>query len=157
MVADVKQLFDMSREQLDELFANSPAGEIPNGEARGTALIAPGTVCTKEIAECLRFFAWQGKVFDREKGQLKNRVTPFGVNAVSAKVYKGPSFHDNKECTIIDYADTSLVTHWVRDEIRLIGPQLYLGKVYWGKKALPVHFALDLPMPPGGTRADDHS
>ena len=105
MVADVKELFDMSREQLDGLFANSSAGEIPNGESRGTALIAPGTVCTKEIAECLRFFAWQGKTFDGNKGQLKNRVTPFGVNAVSAKVYKGPSFHDQKECVIIDYSE----------------------------------------------------
>jgi hypothetical protein len=156
MVADVKELFDMSREQLDELFANSPAGDIPNGESRGSALIAPGTVCTKEIAECLRFFAWQGKVFDEKKGELKNRVTPFGLNAVSAKVYKGPSFHDQKECTIIDYADTSLVTRWVRDEIRLIGPHLYLGKVYWGKKALPVHFALEVPIPTGSARNDDH-
>jgi hypothetical protein len=157
MVADVKELFTMSREQLDELFRNSPAGDIPDGEARGSALIAPGTVCTKEIAECLRFFAWQGKVFDGAKGQLKNRITPFGVKAVSAKVYKGPSFFDEKECVIIDYADTSLVTHWVRDEIRLIGPHLYLGKVYWGKKPLPVHFALEVPIPQGGTGKDvDH-
>jgi len=144
MVADVKELFDMSREQLDALFANSPAGEIPNGESRGTALIAPGTVCTKEIAECLRFFAWQGKTFDGNKGQLKNRVTPFGVNAVSAKVYKGPSFHDQKECVIIDYSELRPV-QWVRDEIRLIAPQLYLGKVYWAKMPLPVHFALEVP------------
>ena len=144
MVADVKELFDMSREQLDGLFANSSAGEIPNGESRGTALIAPGTVCTKEIAECLRFFAWQGKTFDGKKGQLKNRVTPFGVNAVSAKVYKGPSFHDQKECVIIDYSELRPV-QWVRDEIRLIAPQLYLGKVYWAKMPLPVHFALEVP------------
>ena len=109
MVADVKELFNMSREQLDELFKNSPAGEIPNGETDGTALIAPGTVCTKEIAECLRFFAWQGKVFDAEKGSLKNRVTAFGLKAVEATVYKGPSFLDNKECIIIDYSALPLV------------------------------------------------
>jgi hypothetical protein len=138
----------MSREQLDELFTNSPAGDIPSGETNGTGIIAPGTVCTKEIAACLRYFAWQGKVFDPEKGSLKNRVSPFGLHAVGAKVYKGPSWHDNKECIVIDYSETSLLTHWVRDEMRLVGPQLYLGKVFWGKSALPVHFALEPVKPP---------
>jgi hypothetical protein len=43
------------------------------------------------------------------------------------------------------------VVQWVRDEIRLIAPQLYLGKVYWAKKPLPVHFALEAVKPPGNT------
>jgi hypothetical protein len=148
----VQELFKMSREQLDDLFTKSEAGEIPRGATNGTALIAPGTVCTKEIAECLRYFAWQGKVFDPEKGTLKNRVTPFGVHAVAAKVYKGPSWHDEKECIILDYAETSLVGHWVRDEMRLVAPQLYVGKVYWAKRPLPIHFALEVPVSAGGTR-----
>ena len=154
MGLDVQELFKMSREQLDELFTNSPAGEIPSGQTNGTGIIAPGTVCTKEIAECLRYFAWQGKVFDNEKGILKNRVSPFGVHAVAAKVYKGPSWLDNKECIILDYSETSLVGHWVRDEMRLVGPQLYLGKVYWGKKPLPVHFALEPAKTPSDTPAE---
>ena len=154
MVADVKELFEMSREQLDALFTNSPAGEIPNGEARGTALIAPGTVCTKEIAACLRYLAWQGKVFDVEKGSLKNRLSPFGFHAVSAKVYKGPSLHDSKDCIVIDYSELPVVGQWVRDEMRLVGPQLYLGKVYWAKRPLPIHFALEVPVSSGGTRED---
>jgi hypothetical protein len=28
------------------------------------------------------------------------------------------------------------VAQWIRDEIRLIGPGLYLGKVYWSKERL---------------------
>jgi hypothetical protein len=147
---DIQELFKMSREQLDQLFANSPPGAIPNGETNGTALISPGTVCTKEIAECLRLLAWQGKVFDAEKGCLKNRVTAFGIKAVDAKVYKAPSFFDNKECIVIDYSALPLV-QWVRDEIRLIAPQLYLGKVYWAKKPLPVHFALESVQQPTNT------
>lgn len=142
MGLDPQELLKMSREQLEELFTNSPAGEIPNGAMDGTVLIAPGTVCTKEIAECLRLFAWQGKVFDAEKGRLKNRVSPLGVHSVAAKVSKGPSWHDHKECIVIDYSETSLLAHWIRDEMRLVGPQLFLGKVYWGKKPLPIHFAL---------------
>src|SRR5262249_6180019 len=126
MGLDVQQLFKMSREQLDELFTNSPAGEIPSSETNGTCYIAPGTDCTKEIAECMRYLAWQGKVFDAEKGILKNRVSPFGLHAITAKVYKGPSWQDNKECIILDYSETSIVAHWLRDEMRLVGPQLYL-------------------------------
>jgi hypothetical protein len=94
--------------------------------------------------------AWQGKVFDAERGRLKNRVTAFGFRAVDAKVYKAPSFFDNKECIVIDYSELPVV-QWVRDEIRLIAPQLYLGKVYWAKKPLPAHFALVVVKPPGNT------
>ena len=42
---------------------------------------------------------------------------------------------------MLDYSETSLVAHWIRDEIRLISPQLYLGKVYWDRKRL-IDFAL---------------
>jgi hypothetical protein len=31
---------------------------------------------------------------------------------------------------------------WIRDEIRIIAPGIYLGKVYWDKKRL-IDFALD--------------
>jgi hypothetical protein len=81
-------------------------------------------------------FGWQGKVFDAEKGLLKNRVLAFGLEAIVAKVYKGPSWLDGKQCIVLDYADTSLLAHWIRDEIRLIGPNFYLGKVYWAKDRL---------------------
>ena len=34
------QLLSMSSQELDQLFGSSPAGDIPNGEAEGTAIIA---------------------------------------------------------------------------------------------------------------------
>ena len=60
----------------------------------------------------------------------------FGLEAIVAKVYKGESWLDGKECIVLDYSETSLVAQWIRDEIRLIGPGFYLGKVYWGKDRL---------------------
>ncbi len=141
MAYDVDQLLTMSQAQLDALFTNSPTGEIPNGEADGTAIVAPGTKYSKEIAAFINHFAWQGKVFDAQNGVLKNRILPFGLNAIIAKVYKAPSWLDAKECIVLDYSETSLVAHWIRDEIRQIGPGLYLGKVYWDKKRL-IDFAL---------------
>jgi hypothetical protein len=141
LVSDVQQLLKMSFKELDELFANSQPGEIPSGETNGTGIIAPGTVCTKEISDCLHYLVWQGKVFDAKTGTLKNKVSPLGLHAIEAKVYKGPSWHDNKECIVIDYSESLLVVRSVRDEMRLIGPQLYLGKVYLAKKPL-MHFVL---------------
>jgi hypothetical protein len=136
MAYDVPQLLKMSQAELDELFTKSSTGEIPSGEAAGTALVAPGSSYTAEVASRINHFAWQGKVFDAQNGQLKNRILPFGLNAIIAKVYKAPSWLDGKECIVLDYSETSLVAHWIRDEIRQIGPGLYLGKVYWDRKRL---------------------
>jgi len=144
MAITVSDLLKMSQAQLDELFTNSPPGEIPDGEAKGTAIIAPGTTYSDEIADFINHFAWQGKNFDAKKGALRNRILPFGLNAIIAKVYKAPSWLDGKECIVLDYSETSLLAHWIRDEIREIAPGLYLGKVYWGKKRL-IDFAVEFP------------
>jgi len=136
MPYDANKLMSMSQAELDDLFRASEAGPIPNGSATGTAIIAPGTKYSAHIAEVINRFGWQGKVFDAEKGVLKNRVLAFGFEAILAKVYKAPSWLDNKECIVLDYSETSLLAHYIRDEIRLIGPGFYLGKVYWAKDRL---------------------
>jgi hypothetical protein len=142
MPHDVPQLLKMSQAELDALFTGSQAGPIPNGQADGTAIVASGTVFSPEIAKFVGVFAWQGKVFDAKAGLLRNRIGPFGLNAIIAKVYKAPSWIDGKECIVLDYSETSMVAHWIRDEIRLIeAPGLYLGKVFWDKARL-IDFAL---------------
>ena len=73
---------------------------------------------------------------------LKNKILPFGINAIVARVYTGPSWLDGKECIVLDYSETSTVAQWVRDEIRMIQPNFYLGKVYWNKVRL-IDFALE--------------
>jgi hypothetical protein len=73
---------------------------------------------------------------------LRNRILPFGLNAIIAQIYKAPSWLDGKKCIVLDYSETSLVAHWIHNEIRQIGPGLYLGKVYWDKKRL-IYFALE--------------
>jgi hypothetical protein len=141
MAYDVDQLLRMSQAELDALFSSLEAGPIPDGEGDGTAIIAPGTVFSREIAAFVNHFAWQGKVFDAKAGLLKNRILPFGLNAIVARVYKQASWLDGKECIVLDYSETSMVAHWVRDEIRLISPGSYLGIVYWDRTRL-IDFAL---------------
>ena len=142
MALDADQLLAMSQAQLDDLFTKSPAGPIPDGAAKGTAIIAPGAVFSKDIAEMVSLFTWQGKTFDGPHGVLTNRVSILGFNAIVAEVYKGESWFDKKECIVLDYSKTSTVAHWIRDEIRLVGPNFYLGVVYWGQKRL-INFCLD--------------
>ena len=141
MAYDVGRLLTMSQSELDTLFTESPVGSIPDGEAEGTVIVAPGTTFSPTVAQFINLFAWQGKVFDAKKGVLKNKILPFGLNAIIAKVYKGSSWLDGKECIVLDYSDTSFVAQWIRDEIRQIEPKVYLGKVYWDKKRL-IDFAL---------------
>jgi hypothetical protein len=144
MAIDVPQLLKMTTDQLDTLFKNSPAGDIPDGDAQGTALIATGTPISPEIAEIINQFGWQGKVFDAKDGVLVNKILIIGLRAIIANVYKAPSWIDNKECIVLDYSKTSLVAQRIRDEIRNIGPRLYMGPVFWDKTRL-IHFALQFP------------
>jgi hypothetical protein len=139
---DAKQLLGMSQGDLDALFSAHDAGPIPNGEAEGTAIIAPGTVFSPEIAAAINIFAWKGKVFNGSSGFLCNRILAIGLSAIVARVYKGQSWLDQKECIVLDYSETSLVAAHVRDEIRLVDDRFYLGKVYWDSKRL-IDFCLD--------------
>ena len=145
MAYTAPQLLSMSQKDLDNLFSNSPSGDIPNGEAEGTAIIAPDTVFSPEFASLINIFTWKGKTFDAAHGTLRNRILAFGLDAIVAEVYKTASWFDNKECIVLDYSKTSFVAQHVRDEIRLIAPGLYLGLVYW-EKSKTIHFALQFPV-----------
>jgi hypothetical protein len=131
----------MSQTQLDDLFRNSQAGNIPRGEGEGTVLIDPGTELSDIAAKFVHIFAWQGKVFDPEAGQLRNEISPFKIQAIVANVYRAASWFDGKECIVLDYSQTSLVAHWIRDEIREVAPGVYLGIVFWDKEKL-INFSL---------------
>jgi hypothetical protein len=138
---NVDQLLAMSSADLDKLFAESSAGPIPNGAATGTAIIAPGTKYSKEIALVINHFGWQGKTFDAQHGTLRNRITALGFNAIVAEVCVDESLVDGKPCIVLDYSKTSFVAERVRDEIRMIADDTYLGRVYWDNKPT-IHFAL---------------
>ncbi len=137
MLLTAAQLCRKPAPELDALFTAAPAGPIPAGEATGTAIAWPGTFRARVIAWFARWFLWQGKVFSPSEGILRNRITPFSVTAIKAQVYEGKSWFDDRDCIVIDYSKTSLVAKFVRDEIRLVAPGLYLGQVYLGQNRKP--------------------
>jgi hypothetical protein len=146
MAYDVDQLLQKTDAELDAMFTAAAAdpGPIPDGKAEGTAIVANGTQFSGPIAKIINLFGWQGKTFNRESpefGTLRNRITAFGINAIVAEVKYDNSLLDGKKCILLDYSKTSTVAERVRDEIRMIAPNTYLGRVYWGTKPT-IHFAL---------------
>ncbi len=141
MALTAVDLLDLSQAELDDLFRASPAGPIPAGEGDGTVIFAPDTVAADITAKLVHLIAWKGKIFDPEKGDLRNEISPFGFDAIRAKVFYGTSWFDGAEAIIIDYSETSLVAQWIRDEIRLVAPGLYLGVVFWDDTKI-LNFAL---------------
>ena len=132
MPVTLDDLTNMSQVELDDLFRNSPYGDVPDGDAVGTAIVAPGTEIELPILWFARWLAWQGKVFDRPRAQLLNKVGPLGFHLIRAKVYIAPSWFDQKPAVILDYSKSSLVAQKVRDEIREVSPGLFLGIVFFG-------------------------
>ena len=141
MPIDLPDLLKMKQEELDELFRQSPAGELPDGDADGIVLVKPGSEISRIASGIIHLVAWRGKVFRRAKGDLKNKILPFGLNAVRAKVYKDPSWFDGKETIVLDYSKTSFLARKVRDEIREVSPGVFLGLVFWERDKIAL-FAL---------------
>jgi len=141
----VAKFLEMSQMQLDELYQGARAGTVPKGDTRGTAIVG-GSLLANLYARIARLFFWQGKIFDifcpPDRGILVNKITPFSLTFIIAKVYKDASWLDGKETIVIDYSTTSFFAKKVRDEIREIEPGVYLGKVWWGKRRI-LDFALE--------------
>jgi hypothetical protein len=144
-------LLRMSQRALDDLFRSSRSGPVPDGDMRGTLVAFPGTPLAKPLAVLAYLFAWQGKVVDNQRGTLVNKITPFRLRTVKALVRVDDSWVDNAPCVLIDYSRTSLLARAVRDEIRLVGPQLYLG-VVWLRRRRVGWFTLRQPARTGRRR-----
>lgn len=138
-------LVHMNQSELDILYANADAGPIPDGASEGRAMFFPGSILAVP-STMLASFIWQGKVFNRDDGVLMNRV--FGFEAISAEIYYGASNFDGRRSVIVDYHNSLLLVRPIRDEVRLIAPNLYLGRAYANTLVGPVlfvNFALEFP------------
>jgi hypothetical protein len=144
MPNSAQEIVDMPQAKVDDLFRASPAGAIPTGEAVGTVIYHPDTKLADVAEKLVHLIAWQGKVFDPDHGELRNEVTPLHLKSIKAKVYKDNSWFDGNEAIILDYSHTSLIAHYIRDEMRLVGDGLYLGIVFWDHDRI-LNFALQFP------------
>lgn len=141
----VAALSRMTPDEVDQTFRQGEVGQLPDGEARGTAIFKPGWALQPKIEPIVYHGFWQGKLFDGRHRTLKNVILPFGVPAISADVYCEASWFDKQACIVLDYSKRSVLAKYIRDEIRRVAPGLYLGLVYWGKSRL-MYFTLQFPV-----------
>jgi hypothetical protein len=71
---------------------------------------------------------WQGKVIRPEEARAVNRF--LGIRSVAGVLEVGPSWFDGGPSLVLDYEGTSWVYANYRDEIRQVGPGLWLGFMY---------------------------
>lgn len=135
------QLVRMDAGSLDAIYRGGEAGPIPDGRVRGRVLY-PDKAFAAGRSGAARL-VWQGKVFDSGLGMASNKF--FGMKAVKSRVGCGPSWRDGAPAIILDYQGTSTIYADVRDEIRRVGPGLYLGLMYDRSEPCPdfkMYFAL---------------
>ena len=145
---DPRRVMQIPRAELDERFRRSSPGPIPAGQARGTAIVFPGSALDRIVGGLIRALIWKGKDFSPATGDLKNLIGPLGMHLIRAKVYQDQSWFTSGPAIILDYSKTSFVAGMILDEIRQVGPGVYLGQVYWGKRRIAL-FMLEFPV---GTR-----
>ena len=125
-IRTLEDLVTLSAPSLDQLYRQAAPGPVPSGKVVGRALY-PESRFPKARSKAARF-AWQGKVFDPATSTAVNRF--FGVKAIRGNVSIGPSWLDGNPSMILDYEGTSRVYGNYRDEIRQVGPGLFLGLMY---------------------------
>lgn len=98
----------------------------PHGPTRGTVLYADGK--HPRVKARLQGIVWKGKTF-HDDGTFTNRWLG-GVQAVSADTRVEPSWLDGQPCLVMQYAPNAPVFGNVRDEVRQIAPDMWLGRSY---------------------------
>jgi hypothetical protein len=131
---DERSLRRMDNRDLDMLFRSSPAGDLPHGRLPGTGLLFPGTPVCAPLAWLLQLLVWQGKETEASGRLLKNLIGPLGMRSIRGLLSHDRSWVDGENCVLIDYSTTSIVARSVRDEVRLVAPDLYLGVVWLWKR-----------------------
>ena len=79
----------------------------------------------------MHLLAWQGKVFDPDAASCATRSCRSACTRSAPRSTRDASWFDGQDAIVLDYSKTSLVAHWIRDEIRLVAPGIYLGIVFW--------------------------
>ena len=154
-----QKLLVKTAQDLQDLYRRSEPGPLPEGSSQGAGTVSPGTEDGEASREIIALL-WQGKIFTRiddRTGTLVNK-TVVG-ETFDAKVYFGESLLDGKESIIIDYSETPFKPfRIIRDEIRRVGPGVYLGYAYLrGLDVAPVIFALDFNAPAAAVPAPSQS
>jgi hypothetical protein len=120
------QLRRMSCCELAELFGRAECGPMPHGCLRGHVLVMTNTRLPRVKAR-LSGAVWKGKCF-ADDGSFINQWV--GFKALDSHAGPGTSWADGKPCIVMEYRPGTPLFANTRDELRQVGPGLYLGRLY---------------------------
>lgn len=120
----VKSVLKLKKDELENLFRQGAATPLPPGKVRGYPIPMPGRPIVSRAGRAF----WQGKIVDPEAVTLVNRF--FGVRMIKGRILSDASWFDGAPALIVDYSQTSWIYGRYRDEIRRIGPNLWLGLMF---------------------------
>ena len=110
---------------------------IPNGAAKGTAIIAPGTKYSTDDRRDHQPLRLAGQGVRCREGRAEEQASSRSASRRSSpRSTRARAGSTTRNASSSTTPRRRCVAHWVRDEIRLIGPGFYLGKVYWAKERL---------------------
>lgn len=127
---NVRNLMFLSRKQLGKFYSKGSFLRYPNGFYRGKPLCFFFGLRLLPL-NWLVSLLWKGKNFSGLGRLFSNKI--FWFNFFYGRFYLGKSRFDEKSCIVLDYHKSSLIGFFVRDEIRSIGTNLFLGRVYFLK------------------------
>ena len=113
---------------LEALFHEGALGCEPLGPTRGIVLYADGKHPRHKGR--LQGLVWKGKTFHGD-GTFTNRWLG-GIHAGSEGVRVEPSWLDGQPGLVVRYAPDARVFGNVRDELRQVAPDMWLGRSYDG-------------------------
>ena len=122
----------------DDLFSRGTLDGPPCGKTRGTVLYADGH--WPKLKARAQSLLWKGKAFHGD-GSFTNRWLG-GVQAISATVVVENSWFDGQPCFVMTYPSGTPVFGGLRDEIRCIAPNTWLGRSYDSATSCPKGYFL---------------
>ncbi len=122
-VAELRRSSDC---ELQSLFRCGILACAPCGTARGTVLTADGAL--PRLKARVQGVLWKGKTFHAD-GTFTNRWLG-GIAAGTHAVRIEPSWLDGLPCLVLQYPPDAKAFANVRDELRLIAPNFWLGHSY---------------------------
>jgi hypothetical protein len=125
-ITSLKQLQRLSERDLERLYARAEAAPLPVGFVRGQVLVLAGRPFPR-VGVRVSGLVWKGKHFD-EAGRFINQWT--GFRALSSQAVYGSSWYDGRPCLVLEYSEGTPVFGNMRDEVRELGPGLFLARVY---------------------------
>ena len=113
--------------QLDAIFSGGEAIAPPVGFSRGIILGFSDYYRCPRASARWSATVWKGKHFAAD-GTFVNQFA--GMKALQSTIACGPSWYDGKECVILEYPKGTPVFDDMRDEVRRVGPDVYLSRLY---------------------------